>query len=302
MCRQAPADKEIVVAGGFTDELEVRSSKSATELNHLSATHEEADTRLVLHAVHSQFDTVVVQSRDTDVLVLLVSHFPSAQCERLWMLSGTAKKQQYIPIDTVFNTLSQGVATKLLAYHALTGCDTTSFFVNHGKKSSWKAFMKHHQLLENLGVGELTDETIQTSETFVCRMYGVHNADSVDAARHVLFSKTAKAEGMCPTSDALRFHLMRVHYQTMIWRHAHCGKPDLPATVDMGWKRDDSGLQPILMSLTPIPQSCLEMISCACKKQCRMRRCKCQKSGLRCTAMCACQQETNDETHCMNAV
>jgi len=95
LCSQAPDDKEIVVAGGFREELEVRSSKATTDLTHLKATHEEADTRLVLHAVHasSQFNTVVVSSRDTDVLVLLVSHFTRVQYEHLWMLSGTTKKR-----------------------------------------------------------------------------------------------------------------------------------------------------------------------------------------------------------------
>ena len=90
LCSQAPDNKEIVVAGGFRDELEVRSSKATTYLSNLRANHNEADTRLVLHAVHSQFNTVVVSSRDTDVLVLLVSHFPRVQCNHLWMMSGTS--------------------------------------------------------------------------------------------------------------------------------------------------------------------------------------------------------------------
>jgi len=49
----APEDKVLVVAGGFTDELEVRSSKATTDLQELSASHEEADTRLVLYTVLS---------------------------------------------------------------------------------------------------------------------------------------------------------------------------------------------------------------------------------------------------------
>ena len=57
MCSQAPDDKEIVVAGGFRDELEARSSKTTTDMTQLRATHEEADTtcRLVLHAMHNNF-------------------------------------------------------------------------------------------------------------------------------------------------------------------------------------------------------------------------------------------------------
>ena len=48
------------------------------------------------------------------------------------------------------------------ACHALTGCDTTSYIAGHSKKSAWKTFQTHHRLLENLGKGELTAETINT--------------------------------------------------------------------------------------------------------------------------------------------
>ena len=83
LCCQAPEDKEIMVAGGFRRELEFRSSRTSNDLTQLKAAHEEADIRLVLHAVHSQFHTIVVSSRDTDVLVLLASHFLRIQCKRL---------------------------------------------------------------------------------------------------------------------------------------------------------------------------------------------------------------------------
>ena len=204
-------DKEIVAAGGFRDELEVKSSTGGSDLGPLKSTHEEADTRLVLHAVHSQFHTVVVSLRDSDVLLLIVSHFQRMQCQHIWMKSGTSKKRRYIPIDAVFNKLPSGSATSLVAFHALTGCDTTSYIANHTKRSSWKIFKEHHGLLNNLGIGELSDDIMQYSETFVCIIYNVHRIDSNDAARHLLFSKTEKPEAMAPTSYALRFHLKRVN-------------------------------------------------------------------------------------------
>ena len=91
LCSQAPVDKEIVVAGGFRDELEVKSSTGATDLGPLKSTHEEADTILVLYAVHSQFHTVVVSSRDTDVLLLLVSHF-----QRMHAMSASLDEVRHI--------------------------------------------------------------------------------------------------------------------------------------------------------------------------------------------------------------
>ena len=261
LCSQAPDNEEIVDGGGFKDELEGRSSEG---LNHLTlkSTHEEADTRLILHAVQSQFKTVVVSSRDTDVLILLISHFQHMQCEHLWMMSGTSKKRSYIPINDVFNEIPKGSKASLLAFHAFTGSDTTSYITNHTKRSSWKVLEKHHELLKNVGIRELTEKTVTSSETFVCRIYNVFNTDSVDTARHLLFSKTGKPEALTPISDALKFHLMRVHYQSMVWRKAHCPILALPDASEMGWRLVSSELKPILMTLSPIPNSCLEMIAC----------------------------------------
>ena len=110
LCSQAPNEKEIIIAGGFRDEREVRSSKPTTDITQLRATHEEADTRLVLHALNCDFDVVVVASQDTDVLVMLLAHFPNMQCEYLWMRSGTAKQQKYIPIRETYNNLPTDAA------------------------------------------------------------------------------------------------------------------------------------------------------------------------------------------------
>jgi hypothetical protein len=302
LCLQAPTDKEVIVAGGFQDEREVRSSTGTTDLSVLRSTHEEADTKLVLHAINSHFKSVVVSSRDTDVLLLLLHHFPLVRCEQLWIMTGTTNKWRYIPLADVFNNLPIGSSMALLPFHALTGCDTTSYFANHTKRSAWKVFKNHHDLLTNIGTGELTEETIKSAEAFICRMYNVQRTDSVDTARHILFSKSVKPEAMPPTTDALRFHLMRVHYQCMIWKSSSCSIPKLPDPAEMGWKRTDTGLEPILMSRSPIPKSCLEIISCTCRTQCKNRRCKCRKSQLQCTSMCFCRQQNDHETCCMNVL
>ncbi len=298
----APHDKEIVVAGGFVDEVEVRSSHETTDLTMLRATHEEADTRLILHVVHSQLDTVVVAARDTDVLLLLVAHFPRSQCKRLVMMSGTSKKRRYISIGQVFSNLSPQAAATLLPFHALTGCDTTSYLSGHTKQSAWKIFTDSHELLAELGVGEITPAILKSAEKFMCKIYTVPQTDSIDIARYRLFSKSVKPEALPPTSDALRFHVMRVHYQSMIWRQADCATPELPAPESMRWKLTNDGLVPILMSRSPIPAACLELIHCSCLTQCRTLRCKCRKSGLLCTSLCRCKTHTDDQNSCMNLV
>ena len=68
-------------------------------------------------------------------------------------------------------------------------------------------------------------------------------------------------ETIAPKSDALRFYLTRVHYQAMVWRNAHRSTPELPVPSEMGWRLGESGLQPVVMSLSPIPDICLEMVA-----------------------------------------
>ena len=79
------------MSGGFKDELEVWSSRNDSDADQRS-NHKEADTRLILHAIVSNYKYIVVSSRDTDVLVLLVSHFHKTNCNELWMNAGTQKK------------------------------------------------------------------------------------------------------------------------------------------------------------------------------------------------------------------
>jgi hypothetical protein len=296
----APTDKEIVVAGGFLDEQEVKSSRSSTNLSSLRATHEEADTRLLLHVINNDANTVVVSARDTDVLLILVSHFARVNCENLWMMAGTAKKRKYIPIGPVFHNLPPNSVDSLLPFHGITGCDTTSYMCGHTKKSAWKIFQQHHQLLSGLGVGTLNSDQINSAESFVCKMYGVANIDSVDFVRKVKFEKCCKPELLPPTSNSLMFHIRRVHYQCFIWKNAHCPVPELPDVTELGWKRDSTGLQPILMTLSPIPQACLELVSCSCKTKCRTMRCKCRKSNLVCTAACGCRTP-HERDGCFNS-
>ena len=67
----------------------------------LSATHEEADTRILLHTKDAQlhgFERVVIVCRDTDVLVLLV-HFKHHLPREIWFMSGTKKDPKYVLKD-----------------------------------------------------------------------------------------------------------------------------------------------------------------------------------------------------------
>ena len=88
----------VVVAGGFANERGVAATHPELEMEPLRASHEESDTRIILHAAHSPYSTIVVSARDTDVLALLLHHFDVITCQRFFMTVGTARARTYIPV------------------------------------------------------------------------------------------------------------------------------------------------------------------------------------------------------------
>lgn len=75
-------------------------------------------------------------SRDTDVLVLLTYH---RTANEVGMEAGTKSKPRYIPVREVRESLPANVFHNLRSLHAVTGCDSTSQFCGHDKKSVWQA-------------------------------------------------------------------------------------------------------------------------------------------------------------------
>ena len=86
-----PANYEVVVSGG---ERFPAVSSSARVVSHLNSSYEEADTKIVLHCADANaqsFQRVVICSRDTDVLLLLIYH---ATAEEVWLSAGTTKEKK----------------------------------------------------------------------------------------------------------------------------------------------------------------------------------------------------------------
>ncbi|KAL8570386.1 hypothetical protein ACOMHN_035804 [Nucella lapillus] len=299
---KAPNDKTVVAAGGFSNEVRAETSDPRVDVEHLEARHEEADTRIILHCVNSQAASIVVSARDTDVFVLLLAHFHRMPCQKVWMKTGTAKQRKYLPVHTIVEhlRLHQDALEALPAFHALTGSDTTSYLAGHTKKTCWVTFKEHYRLLQCFGEDpDLRDKTIQEAEEFVCKLYGVSDTSNINEARCKLFVKLKGVipEKLPPTKDALSHHIRRAHFQATVWRQAHLQHPVLPPTATMGWKLEAETLVPVLMSLAPVPESCLELISCSCTTRCMTARCKCKRSRLPCTGACRCRR---DNENCKN--
>jgi len=75
--------------------------------------HEEADTRLVLHASKENMDVVIV-SKDTDVLILMIWAFAKLKIKKKWYLKYDHKKFVDVGkiVEFLDNTLSLSMLTR----------------------------------------------------------------------------------------------------------------------------------------------------------------------------------------------
>ena len=79
-----------------------------------------------MHALdaHAQgFEKVVINTRDTYILSLLIHHDMPIE---VWMNCSKRKEKRYITVHQVRESLEPSVVHNILGFHALAGSDSTS--------------------------------------------------------------------------------------------------------------------------------------------------------------------------------
>ena len=120
---------------------EVLTSNPNANLSAIQpCSHEEADTRLLLHALHASrngFKRLLIVTVNTDVVVLVLHHFFSLDLQELWIEIGVGKNRRWLPIHLYAEALKQDTCQALSFWFALTGYNSVSMFSGHGKKMAW---------------------------------------------------------------------------------------------------------------------------------------------------------------------
>jgi len=250
------------------------SGAKSTHMNveDLTSTHEEADTMLILHAVQANKSgyTVHILSPDTDVFVLTLGHLPSIG-DHTCLYLGIGDKCRLVQLQPIYDALGADVAAALLGFHSFTGYDTTGRFAGKGKLTCWKLFRQATptilEAFQHLGASDMpSDEVISKLEDFVCKMYPPKTKETdVGKLRwHIFKHSQGEAEKLPPTKDALRYHILRAHYQAMIWHKACQPRPTIPPPERYGWRRESDELIPIITTLKPAPVEVMELVRCGC--------------------------------------
>ena len=250
------AGQEFVTSGGFNNMLDckVASYETVADLRELQSNHEEADTRLLLHASHAarKMDKIVIWSPDTDVAVLMV-YFSSSIKSELWLKTGVKDRARYINTSTIAQEMGSTLTSLILPVHALTGCDSVSSFSGKGKVKPWRMVVEEpvtHSGLDSLGDNsELTPRLTDAIEAFVVALYDNKSDADINTLRYHLFcQKHARNDALPPTKDSSIQHSKRAHFQAHLWKNAL--KPLLGdcSPVGNGWVEDNATLNPLFMT------------------------------------------------------
>ena len=103
-------------------------------------THEEANTRILLHledVLKHSYNQLSIRTVDTDVVVLAVTSAQRLKNNELWIAFGAGKNFRYLPAHEMANALGPDRCVALPMFHAFTGCDTVSCFGDRGKRTAW---------------------------------------------------------------------------------------------------------------------------------------------------------------------
>lgn len=194
------------------------------DVPELNCSHEEADTRMLLHAAHAyqhNSQKITIHSPDTDVLVLCVSFQHVFPPSLLSFCTGVSDNRRTIDVSSIAGSLGSSAARNLLAMHALTGCDTTSAFYGVGKQAGLKVLLSQPTLLDKLGdTFEAPENVCNDAEYFIVKCYSKQNrsrTSTINEIRYVQFMKTQRGGvNLPPCQSTLKQHIARANYQTAI--------------------------------------------------------------------------------------
>ena len=306
-CHIDPSVESIFVSGGSSNIIKEVDRNGASTI--CEEDHEEADTRLVLHAklaATKGAKRIVIKSPDTDVLMLLLHHRRKIHAREIYLCTGrigaNSDMRRYIPVHHLYRLIPRDVRAILLEVYCLTGCDTTSSFYFHGKTKAFTIMNENaakHKHLQDLGTSPIGNSV--ASVKFVAQLYGSHNCDSLNEVREkkAASKKPIPMSRMPPTNNSFDLHVKRCNLQLLIWKKACVAKQLVPDALDHGYERVDGRMMPVMMTQEPAAPELLNDIICTCADMCESN-CKCKLLNQPCTAACYCDGLEDHE--CNNPV
>ena len=78
----------------------------------------------VADAVQRGLTKVLLQTVDTDVVVIAIAVSQTLSTSELWIAFGVGKNLRFLPVHEIASSLGPEKSKALPMFHAITGCDT----------------------------------------------------------------------------------------------------------------------------------------------------------------------------------
>ena len=258
---------------------------------------DDADTLVVkvaLELASTNQGLIAVIANDTDILVMLVAHYKHNMSDII-MYSHIGKHKS---IRAISSALGDSIVRRLLLIHAISGSDTTSCLFGHGKVSVFHKLSKATDIEPLVNILEsptsCPDEVMTAGCGLLALMYGGRIHDQLNHLRYSMYmhatatsTQLPRLERLPPTENAARFHIYRVHLQTVHWRSLSTTDMD---PQEWGWRLHEGRYIPIANDKNIAPPDIMKVVCCKCsteaRKPCGGKTCLCQKYGLTCISAC----------------
>ena len=211
--------------------------------------HEEADTRVVLHAFNSEC-SVIVKAKDTDILILMIYAYALKKPEAIWCMQIDHNK--FVNVGKIAQFLDESTCLQLPAFHSLTGCDTTSYFYRSSKTSVFEKARKNKSLhlLEQLGNGKTLSEDGNASVTkFIHEtIYSGKRDEDLVTTRMKQYDKLRgkTTQSIIPDPESIRYLIQRANMAAYYLKAFSSPVVEKIDPWESGWLRDeDSCLIPL---------------------------------------------------------
>ncbi|VDH93405.1 Hypothetical predicted protein [Mytilus galloprovincialis] len=236
----------IVKAGGFDDDRKDRAISilkgQVVDYDLASGNHEEADTRVWLHASVTTADQVIIYSPDTDVFFIGLPLVSDLNKTVYVQLRDSPYNNSFLSMDklvkciTLNDSLLQGLDSVLICMQLLfiySGCDFVSYFRG-------------------------------------C------------AIREKLWERVVTEVEMMPNHEALKLHWMRCCWVFDYWSQSTSNTHALSDLSKCGWQITDNRLEIVwdtVLNFQKVEKT-VEWYTkgCGCKTGCKTNRCKCRKA------------------------
>ena len=241
------------------DDTTVPPSVICTAIPDLDCTHEEADTRMMLHAKYASQvsqEPILLRCPDTDVLKLSVYTCDDHPMPLVFRVLEN-KAYRYISVNSICQQLGSAVVKGLPGMHSFLGSDSNSQFAGHGKKKSWKLLVEDAEFrssMTSLGdTFELSASGLEKGEQAICTLYK-SKLKKTNQVRNERWNRPTKDISTLPPSQySAILHLKRANYQAAIWKRCLEPHPNVPSPHGHGWEVIDGEISILWMTQASAP-------------------------------------------------